>query len=89
MISKVDRKAAMRASLSAEKRDVNARFAAADAVLSERPGGLGGVPPPQVVLDEAQAGRTFSAENTGPAQQRIVAAPLDRVHENALDARHI
>lgn len=46
MISKVDRKAAMRASLSAEKRDVNARFAAADAVLSERPGGLGGVPPP-------------------------------------------
>lgn len=47
MISKVDRKAAMRASLSAEKRDVNARFAAADAVLSERPGGLGGVPPPK------------------------------------------
>ncbi|WP_431153256.1 ParB/RepB/Spo0J family partition protein [Acidovorax facilis] len=89
MVSKVDRKAAMRASLSAEKRDVNARFAAADAVLSERPAGLAVAAPPVTAPGDVPASPTFSAESSVPAQQRIVPAPLDRVHENPLNARHI
>lgn len=89
MTSKVDRKAAMRASLSAEKRDVHARFAAADAVLSERPAGLAVAAPPAVAAAEVPAGPTFSAESPVPLHQRIVSAPLDRVHENPLNARHI
>ncbi|EER62346.1 parB-like partition protein [Acidovorax delafieldii 2AN] len=86
MSSKIDRKAAMRASLSAEKKDVNARFATADAVLAERPSGLAvAVPTPAV----ADSGRAFSAESPLPNQQQIVRAPLEKVHENPLNARYI
>lgn len=78
MSSKIDRKAAMRASLFAEKKDVNARFAAADAVLAERPSGFAVAAP-----------STFSAENVSTGERQIVSAPLDKVHENPLNARHI
>lgn len=83
-MSKFDRKAAMRASLFAEKKDVNARFAAADAVLAERPAGLAVAPSAAQTNEPAS---TFSAE--GQAPPRIVRAPIDRVHENPLNARHI
>lgn len=89
MISKVDRKAAMRASLTAEKKDVNARFAAAEAVLTERPAGLAVAAPLASAPAANSTEATFSAESSAPVQQRIVAAPLDRVHENPLNARHI
>ena len=79
MSSKIDRKAAMRASLFAEKKDVNARFAAADAVLAERPSGLA----------VAASAPTFSAENAPVGERLIISAPLDKVHENPLNARHI
>lgn len=84
MSSKIDRKSAMRATLSAEKKDVNARFAAADAVLADRPSGF-------AVASKAtlSAQPTFSAESAIPGVRRIVSAPLDRVHENPLNARHI
>lgn len=78
MSSKIDRKAAMRASLFAEKKDVNARFAAADAILAERPSGFAVAAP-----------STFSAENVSTGERQIVSAPLDKVHENPLNARHI
>lgn len=81
MSSKIDRKSAMRATLTAEKKDVNARFAAADAVLAERPSGLAVPSTPTV-----QA--SFSAENTKDVRQ-VIRVPLNRVHENPLNARHI
>lgn len=83
MTQKIDRKAAMRASLSAEKRDVDARFAVADAVLAERPAGLAVAP---TTARPPEAGLSFSAESSA---HQIVKAPLDRVHENPLNARYI
>ena len=80
MSQKIDRKSAMRATLTAEKKDVNARFAAADAVLADRPSGFAVAIAPKTP--------TFSVES--PAEERrIVSAPLDQVHENPLNARHI
>ena len=84
MSTKIDRKAAMRASLSAEKKDVNARFAVADAVLAERPAGFAVAAP--ATEDVKQ---TFSAESAALNGNHIVRAPLGRVHENPLNARHI
>lgn len=87
MSTKIDRKSAMRATLSAEKKDVNARFAAADAVLAERPSGFAVAASPSTPSHTVAT--AFSAES-GPAVERhIVSAPLDLVHENPLNARHI
>ena len=86
MNAKVDRKSAMRATLIAEKRDVEARFAAADAILAVRPAGL--------AVAAAAGARvltpipTFSAENPIDGR-RVVSAPLASVHDNPLNARHI
>ncbi|MDD2892903.1 MAG: ParB/RepB/Spo0J family partition protein [Halothiobacillaceae bacterium] len=85
MKSKVDRKAAMRASLFAEKKDVNARFATADAVLAERPLGFAVAAQPS----SSQAPVTFSAESKRVSERQIVSAPLEKVHENPLNARYI
>lgn len=82
MSQKIDRKSAMRATLSAEKKDVDARFAAADAVLAERPSGFAVAAP-----FAPTPARAFSAENG--AGKRIVTAPLAHVHENPLNARRI
>lgn len=83
MSAKLDRKSAMRATLSAEKQSVDDRFATADAVLNHRPAGLAMAP--------AHGARSaFSAENSSPPPaRRIVSAPLDRVHDNPLNAREI
>ncbi|MDC8773451.1 ParB/RepB/Spo0J family partition protein [Roseateles albus] len=87
MSAKVDRKSAMRATLSAEKKDVNARFAAADAVLAERPSGFAvAVAPP---IPNPVATSTLSAESSPAGNRLIISAPLDKVHENPLNARHI
>lgn len=83
MSTKIDRKSAMRTTLAAEKNDVNARFAAADAVLADRPSGLA---VPVVQLGE---GTAFSAENSAGQGGRIIKAPLDRVYDNPVNARHI
>ena len=88
MNSKVDRKEAMRASLRAEKKDVNARFAAAEAVLSERPSGLATAPPAATVPTTSRVQNVFSAESPSLGE-RLVHAPLDKTHENPLNARHI
>ena len=83
MSAKIDRKSAMRTTLSAEKKDVNARFAAADAVLAERPSGLA-VPVPQIGERPA-----FSAESSAGQGGQIIEAPLDLVYDNPLNARRI
>ena len=83
MNSKLDRKSAMRATLSAEKQLVDDRFATADAVLSHRPAGL-------AMAASHGAAPAFSAENASTASTRlIVSAPLERVHDNPLNAREI
>lgn len=91
MSSKFDRKSAMRATLSAERKDVNARFAAADAVLAERPSGFA-VAPTAHAAETAPAqtsAATFSAESPSSNERQIITVPLDKVHENPLNARHI
>lgn len=85
MTQKIDRKSAMRATLSAEKKDVNARFAAADAILAERPSGLAVAAPAPA---SSQAPAAFSAERA-VVGKRIVSVALDRVHENQLNARRL
>ena len=87
MSTKIDRKSAMRATLTAEKKDVNARFAAADAVLAERPQGFAVAAPPGNQVAAVSA--TFSAESSPEAERHIVSAPLDLVYENPLNARNI
>lgn len=85
MSFKIDRKSAMRASLYAEKKDVNARFAAADAVLAERPSGFAVAAQP--ISSEPEV--AFSAESVRASERQIISAPLDKIHENPLNARHI
>jgi ParB family chromosome partitioning protein len=83
---KFDRKSAMRATLSAEKKSVEDRFATADAVLMKRPAGLA-VPPERVTS------ASFSAESDGGASghgaRRVIRVTLDRIHDNPLNARTI
>lgn len=86
MNTKIDRKSAMRATLNAEKKDVNARFAAADAVLAERPSGFAVATPTST---QTEPRRTFSAENTAGSSGQLLRVSLDQVHENPLNARHI
>jgi ParB family chromosome partitioning protein len=74
----VDRKAAMKAVLGTERRDVAARFAAADAVLAQRPSGLAVASAP--VLSAFSAARPYE-------DRRIVSAPLEHVHDNPFNAR--
>lgn len=81
MSTKFDRKSAMRMTLSAEKNDVNARFAAADAVLADRPSGLAVAPSPRPPA-------TFSAETDASIRQ-VVRVPLGKAHDNPLNARYI
>lgn len=84
MTQKLDRKSAMRATLTAEKQSVDDRFATADAVLAERPAGLAMAPLPH------RSSAAFSAENGSlPAGRRIVTAPLHQIHDNPLNAREI
>lgn len=80
MSSKFDRKSAMRATLTQEKKSVDERFARADAVLAARPSGL--------AVSHA-ATSTFSAESFQGSAREIVSARLDWVHENPLNARYI
>ncbi len=80
MSAKIDRKAAMRATLSMEKKKVEDRFAAADAVLAERPGGL--------ALPAVKA-PDFSAETGSEQQRHVVRVPIACIHDNPLNARHI
>ena len=87
---KVDRKALMRSSLTAERKDVRDKFATADQVLADRPGGL--AQPALAVATTPVAPpvtRTFSAESYVPGQRRVIRAPISRVHDNPLNARHI
>ncbi|HUD32231.1 MAG TPA: ParB/RepB/Spo0J family partition protein [Variovorax sp.] len=83
MSQKFDRKNAMRATLSAEKKSVEDRFATADAVLTKRPAGLAA--PPGQAPEPA-----FSAESH-PARggRTVISVPLDRIHDNPLNARTI
>ena len=83
MSAKIDRKSAMRSTLTAEKHDVNARFAAADAVLADRPSGLA---VPVAKLSERPA---FSAESSAGQGGQIIEVPLDLVYDNPVNARHI
>lgn len=82
MTTRIDRKSAMRSSLSSEKKSLDERFAAADAVLARRPAGL----PAGRVRAVAP---TFSAESDASPGRRVIRVALDRVHDNPLNARHI
>lgn len=82
MSIKIDRKAAMRASLSSEKKSVDERFARADAILAERPSGL-------AASSRINEEYTFSAETSGEQAKSIISVRLDWIHENPLNARHI
>lgn len=84
MSSKFNRKLAMRATLSAEKKDVNARFAAADAVMAERPSGLAVAANSSLPQDLV----TFSAESRH-VERQVVSTSIEKVHDNPLNARHI
>lgn len=86
MNGKIDRKAAMRATLSMEKKKVEDRFAAADAVLAERPGGLA-LPPVAVPVNIAPS--NFSAEIHISENRQVITVPISHVHDNPLNARHI
>ena len=87
MTAKIDRKSAMRATLSAEKRDVNARFAAADAVLAERPSGFAVAAP--LTAPGSPTATTFSAESDPVKKRNIVTVPLNLVYDNPVNARHV
>lgn len=87
MSTKIDRKSAMRATLTAEKKDVNARFAAADAVLAERPSGFAVATPSSA--PNSAAAITFSAESSPAGKRNIVSVLLDLVYDNPVNARHI
>ena len=87
MTPKIDRKSAMRATLSAEKRDVNARFAAADAVLAERPSGFAVAAP--LTAPGSPTATTFSAESDPVKKRNIVTVPLNLVYDNPVNARHV
>lgn len=80
--SPVDRKAAMRATLSLEKRKVADRFSAAEAVLAERPAGLAAPPALSARAD-------FSAEIDEGSVRRVLNVPLSAVRDNPLNARHL
>lgn len=89
MNKRIDRKALMAKSLGDEKRAVSARFEAADKVLSDRPSGL--AQPVAPVANEALASRAFSAETGVRPRSKgyLTTAPLEKVHDNPLNARHI
>lgn len=79
MASKLDRKELMRASLGNERKKVEDRFAAADAVLTARPLGLAGV---------TDSKADFSAEIVdGP--KSVLTVPLENIHDNPVNARYI
>lgn len=78
----IDRKAAMRATLTLEKRKVADRFSAAEAVLAERPAGLA-VPAP------VSSAVNFSAEIGGEVGRQVLSVPLLAVRDNPLNARHL
>lgn len=84
MIARVDRKAAMRKTLSQERRKVEDRFTAAEALLTERPGGLAEPSNPVRPVD-------FSAEiqDAGAASRQIHSVPVSLVHDNPLNARYL
>lgn len=85
MIAKLDRKSAMRATLSAEKKSVDDRFATADAVLTRHPAGLAA--PSQRTADPA-----FSAESRsddGNGGRNVLSVEIDKIHDNPLNARTI
>ena len=82
MSVKFDRKSAMRATLTQEKKSVDERFARADAVLASHPSGLS-------VSPIITPGRTFSAESLEAQGRLIVSAKLECIHENPLNARCI
>jgi ParB family chromosome partitioning protein len=86
MNQKIDRKSAMRATLSAERKSVDDRFAIADAVLNDRPAGLAMGAKPQSSPVETKA---FSAERSQVTGRSVVTVPLDRIHDNPLNAREI
>ena len=72
----------MRATLTQEKKSVDERFARADAVLALHPSGLASLPTPEPE-------RTFSAESSPAQGKLIVSTPLERIHDNPLNARCI
>ena len=80
MSTKIDRKSLMRSTLTQEKRQVADRFAAADAMLNQRPAGLA-----------VAAITTFRAES-GPlagGSKQVLHVALHQVSENPFNARHI
>jgi ParB family chromosome partitioning protein len=87
MSQKYDRKTAMRATLSAEKKSVDDRFATAEAVLNERPAGLAMSAGPRRTHGDKG---TFSAESAEAEQSRsIITVSLENIHDNPLNAREI
>jgi len=81
MSIKMDRKAAMRNTLSAERQSVQDRFATAEAVLSQRPAGLA-----SAAIDIAVPPAPAAA---GSAERQVIKVPLDLIDDNPVNARHI
>lgn len=96
MSAKPDRKALLRKSITSESHAVEQRFAPADMqkryadaeeALVGRPQGLVG---PTVTLSKAIAGSTsFSAENVDKSGRQMLRIPIERAHDNPLNARRI
>lgn len=95
MSSKPDRKALLRKSISSEAAaveqrfspsDMQKRYANAEDALIGRPQGLVG---PTVITSTTPLDATFSAENGRAPRRQILRVPIDRAHDNPLNARRI
>lgn len=82
MSAKIDRKSAMRSTLSIEKKSIADRFTTADAMLKNRPPELAGA-------RSTASSTSFSAESDIAAGRSVVRVALEQVHENPLNARHV
>lgn len=82
MNTRIDRKAAMRSTLTAERQSVQDRFATADAVLAQRPAGLA-----------SAAVESFAPIDVppvpGPQDRQVIKVALDLIDDNPVNARHI
>lgn len=82
MTQKIDRKAAMRQTLSAERQTVHDRFATADAILAQRPAGLAFAGPEVHTAPEITAA-------VRATDRKVIKVNLDLIHDNPVNARHI